>query len=176
MPVNAQVRRRAARAARLLSIVSSLMAVEAKTAAVRINRFRVPSWVAELAATAAREARGRAARKFAVRSYRRLTRSDFPPLSSTVNTSAQLAGEAARVVGLVLQRFELGLAEGVVVGHVRAAEASLNSTRRQQLRQRIALHRGAAIRVDGQAGLDAVAGDGLGEELRRQMLALPRCH
>jgi hypothetical protein len=35
------------------------------------------------------------------------------------------------------------------------------------LRQRVALHRGAAIRVDGQAGLDAVARDRLGEELRR---------
>src|SRR5665811_1274805 len=61
----------------------------------------------------------------------------------------QLAGETARVVGLVLQRLELRLAEGVVVGHVRAAEAPLDSKRRQQLRQRVALHRGAPIRVDG---------------------------
>jgi hypothetical protein len=56
-----------------------------------------------------------------------------------------------------------------------AGEAPLDSRRRQQLRQRVALHGGAAIRVDSQAGLDAVAGDGLGEELRRQVLALLRC-
>ena len=84
----------------------------------------------------------------------------------------QFAGETARVVGSVLQRLELGLAEGVVVGHVGAAEAPLDSQRRQQLRQRVAPHRGAAIRVDGQTRLDAMAGDGLGEELRRQVLAL----
>jgi hypothetical protein len=43
----------------------------------------------------------------------------------------KLAGETARVVGLVLQRLELRLAESVVVGDVRAAEAPLDSEGRQ---------------------------------------------
>ena len=43
----------------------------------------------------------------------------------------KLAGEATRVVRLVLQGLELRLAEGVVVGDVRAAEAPLDAKRRQ---------------------------------------------
>ncbi len=85
-------------------------------------------------------------------------------------TRVQHAREDARVVGLVLERLELRLAEGVVVGHVGSTEAMVDAERGQQLRQRVALHRGAAVGVHDEAGLDAVAGDGLGEELGRRCL------
>jgi hypothetical protein len=48
----------------------------------------------------------------------------------------------------------VGFAECVVVRDVRAAEAAPSPERRKQLRQRVALHRGSAIRVYRQAGLD----------------------
>jgi hypothetical protein len=42
----------------------------------------------------------------------------------------------------------------------------------EQLRERVALHRGTTVGVDGEPRLDAVPRDGLGEELSREVLAL----
>jgi hypothetical protein len=62
--------------------------------------------------------------------------------------------------------------KGVVVGHARSAEAARSAERREQLGERVALHGGTAVRVDLQAGFDAVTRDGLGEELGGEVLAL----
>src|SRR6202142_1126473 len=83
----------------------------------------------------------------------------------------QLASEPPRVVGLVLQGLELRLAERVVVRHVRAAEAALDTEGGEQLCQGVALHRRASVRVHRQARLHAVSRDGFSEELRGQVLA-----
>src|SRR5436190_23673113 len=87
-------------------------------------------------------------------------------------TPVEKASEAARVVGLVLHGLEAGLREWVVVGHAWTAEAARGAERVEQLGERVALHRGAAVGVDLESGHDAVARDGLREQLRREVLAL----
>src|SRR5437868_1235351 len=72
-------------------------------------------------------------------------------------------GEATGIVGLVLERLEVGLAVRVVVGHARAAEAARGAERIEQLGERVAPHRGATVGVYLEAGGAAVARDGLGE-------------
>src|SRR5436190_6532922 len=82
-------------------------------------------------------------------------------------------GEALRVVGLVLERLELRLGEGVVVADVRPAEAPRDAECAEELRESFGAHRGATVSVhDERAGLDAVARDGLAEELRGELRAL----
>jgi len=82
----------------------------------------------------------------------------------------QVPGEAPGVVRLVLQSLELRFTERVVVRDMWAAETPLDPQRGEQLRERIALHRGAPIGVHRQPGLDAVASDRLCEKLRGQVL------
>jgi hypothetical protein len=82
------------------------------------------------------------------------------------------AREEAGIVGLVLEGLEPRLAERVVVGDVRAAEALVDAERGQELRQRVALHGRAAVGVHDEARLDAVASGSLGEKLGRKVLAL----
>lgn len=83
------------------------------------------------------------------------------------------AGDAARVVGLVLERLELGLAEGVVVGPVLVTDALADAERAEELRQRVTLHRGATVGVHGEAGFDPMACDGLREARGGQVAASP---
>lgn len=77
----------------------------------------------------------------------------------------EYARESARVVGLVLEGFEMRLAEGVVVGDVRSTETLACAQRGEKLRERVAFHRGTAVGVHREARLDAVLRDGVREEL-----------
>src|SRR5947209_14131403 len=95
------------------------------------------------------------------------TEKRFEPASSM-----EFACKVSGIIGLVFQGLELRFAKRVVVRHVGAAEATLRPEGGEQLRQRVALHRRAAIRVNGEARFDAVSGDGLSEELGSQVLAL----
>jgi len=82
--------------------------------------------------------------------------------------------EPLRIVGLVLQRLELRLGEGVVVADVRTAEAAHDADGSEELCEALRPHRGAAIGVHRErtAG-DAVALDSLGEEVLGELGALP---
>ena len=66
--------------------------------------------------------------------------------------------KALGVVGLILERLELRLREGVVVADVRAAEATHDPEGAEELREPLRAHGGAAVGVhDERTGLDAVA-------------------
>ncbi len=74
--------------------------------------------------------------------------------------------ERAGVVRLVLEGLELRLGKGVVVADVGSAEAANHTQRGQQLGEPVRPHRAAAICVDDErARRDAVARDGVGEQL-----------
>src|SRR4051812_11819710 len=63
-------------------------------------------------------------------------------------TRMENAGEAPRIIGLVLHGLEVRLLERVVVGDARAAETLVDTKRCEKLGQGIALHGGATIGMD----------------------------
>jgi hypothetical protein len=66
----------------------------------------------------------------------------------------------------VLQRLEVRLGVGVVVGDVRARMGPGDAEVDQQLRDRFRGHRAAAVGMDGQLALvDALGGDRVGDEV-----------
>ena len=83
------------------------------------------------------------------------------------------AAEALREVGAVLERLELRLGVGVVVGDVRPAVGLGDAQIGEQGGDRLGAHAGAAVGVEGErAGLDVVPGHGLGDQLLGQLGAL----
>src|SRR5258706_4824669 len=73
----------------------------------------------------------------------------------------------------VLERLEVALDEGVVVGRVRSAERFLDAEVREHLRNRLADHRWSAIGVDREfAFVDRVLAAGLADQLARELGAL----
>jgi hypothetical protein len=79
-------------------------------------------------------------------------------------------GEALRIVGLVLERLELGLGEGVVVADVRPAEAALDAEGAKKLGEPLRPHRRATVGMHCEGtGLDTVSSHRLGEQLLREL-------
>ena len=81
--------------------------------------------------------------------------------------------EAFGIVRLVLERLELCLAEGVVIGDVGATEAASDTQGGEEVSECRALHGRAAIGMhDELTRNDAMAVEGFGEQEFRELLAL----
>jgi hypothetical protein len=77
----------------------------------------------------------------------------------------------------VLQRLELSLAVGVVVGHVRAAVAAGDAEVDEELGDGLGGHRRAPIRMHGElVPVDAVGGERVGDERLSELAGLGRRH
>ena len=84
---------------------------------------------------------------------------------SAVSTGVLDGAEPVGEVRSVFQGLELGLREGVVVGDVGARVGLGDPEIGEQQRDRLGLHRGAAVGVQGQlSGADAVAFAGVLDE------------
>ena len=81
-------------------------------------------------------------------------------------------GETVRIIGTIFHGLELRLAEGIVVGGMRAAVALGDAQIEQQLAQRLALHRTAIVGVQGElVRLNALLASGFSNELFCQIAA-----
>ncbi len=87
------------------------------------------------------------------------------------------AAEALGELRAVLERLELGLAERVVIAHMRAAVGAADAEEGEQLDHGVRGHRAAPVGVDGElAGRYLMAGDGVGDEFFGELARLRGRH